>query len=180
MAAALLRESDRSEPAARPPPVGKELRATLAGKAAAMSPLAPRVAQRDGPHIQPRVALTAGAEALQQQVLPHFPQYTLVLDLIHATEYLWDTANALLGETLHSAWRGYVRTWSRCWRDNRRRYHGIGGRGARPRVHGAATASGAADGGLLPTEPPVHALRRVPGEGWPMGTGVVEGRVGTW
>jgi hypothetical protein len=97
--AALLQDSERPEPAARPQPVGKELRATLEGKAVALSRLATRVAQREGPHIQHRVALTDGAEALQQQLLTHVPAYTLILDIIHATEYLWDTANALLGET---------------------------------------------------------------------------------
>ena len=75
-----------------------------------MSRLAPRVAQRDGPHIQHHVALTDGAEALQQQVVTHFPQYTLVLDIIHATEYLWDTANALLGET-HPQRPAWVRAY---------------------------------------------------------------------
>jgi hypothetical protein len=45
------------------------------------------------------VALSDGAEALQQQLVTHLPQHTLVLDIIHATAYLWDTANALLGET---------------------------------------------------------------------------------
>jgi hypothetical protein len=63
--AALLQDSSRPELAARPQPVGKDLRATLAGKAEAMSCLAQRVAQRAGPHIQPRGALTDGAEALQ-------------------------------------------------------------------------------------------------------------------
>lgn len=97
--AALLPEAGCPEPAARPRPEGKELRATLAGKAVAMRRLAQRVAQREGPHLQQRVALTDGAQALQQQLVAHFPGYTLVLDIIHAIEYLWDTANALLGET---------------------------------------------------------------------------------
>jgi hypothetical protein len=35
--AALLQDPDRPEPAGRPQPIGKELRATLEGKAAAMS-----------------------------------------------------------------------------------------------------------------------------------------------
>ena len=96
---ALLQEPGGPAPAARPRPEGKELRATLEGKAVAMRQLAQRVAQRQGPHLQQRVALTDGAEALQQQLLSHFPEHTLVLDIIHATEYLWDTANALLGET---------------------------------------------------------------------------------
>jgi hypothetical protein len=97
--AALRQDSSRLELAAHPTPVGKDLRATLAGKAEARSGLAPRVAQRDGPHIQPRVTRTDGAEALPQQMVTHVPEHTLVLDIIHAPEYLWDTANALLGET---------------------------------------------------------------------------------
>jgi hypothetical protein len=39
-----------------------------------------------------------GAEALPQQMVTHVPEHILVLDIIHATESLWDTANALLGE----------------------------------------------------------------------------------
>jgi hypothetical protein len=84
---------------ARPAPIEKELHATLEGKTLAMRYLVERVAQREGPHLQHRVALSDGAEALQQQLLTHLPQPTLVLDIIHATAYLWDTANALLGET---------------------------------------------------------------------------------
>jgi hypothetical protein len=44
-------------------------------------------------------ALTHGAEAVQQQVMHHLPAHTLVLDCIHPTETLWDTANVLVGET---------------------------------------------------------------------------------
>lgn len=96
---ALLQESGGPAPAARPRPEGKELRATLEGKSVAMSRLVQRVAQRDGPSIQQRVALTDGAEALQQQLESHLPEHTLVLDIIHAPQSRWDTANALLGET---------------------------------------------------------------------------------
>ena len=63
-----------------------------------MRRLAHRVAQRHGPHIQHHVALTDGAQARQQQFVTHVPQYTLDLDIIPGTEFLWDTANALLGE----------------------------------------------------------------------------------
>jgi hypothetical protein len=97
--AALLQEPARPARAARPVPIGKALRATLDGKAVAMTRLVPRGAPRDAVALQHRVALTAGAEALQQQWLSHCPQDTLVLDILHATAYLWDTANALLGDT---------------------------------------------------------------------------------
>jgi hypothetical protein len=106
--AALLQDTGGPEGAARPRPVGKALQATLAGKAAAISRLTPRVAQRDGPHIHPHVALTDGAEARQQQLLTHVPAYTLILDIIQATEYLWDTAHILLGET-HPQCTAWVR-----------------------------------------------------------------------
>jgi hypothetical protein len=64
-----------------------------------MSDLGPRVTQHEGPHIQQHVALTDGAEALPPQVVTHVPASTLILDLIQATESLWDTAHGLLGET---------------------------------------------------------------------------------
>lgn len=107
VAAALLRDLEQDEeasctapaPPARPAPVGKEVRATLAGKTMAFERLARRVAQREGPHIQHRVALTDGAEPLQRQVQDRLSRFTLVLDIIHAVEYLWAAANALLGET---------------------------------------------------------------------------------
>ncbi len=83
----------------RPAPVGKEVRATLAGKDIAFERLTQRVAQREGEHIQHRVALTDGAEPLQCQVKDRLPMFILILDIIHAVEYLWKAANALLGET---------------------------------------------------------------------------------
>jgi hypothetical protein len=106
---ALLREGQEHEPACRPQPVNKELRATLDGKVLAISRLQERAALRDGPELEDRVALSDGAEALQQQLQHHFPHYTLVLDIIHATEYLWDSANALFGEK-HPERTAWVRT----------------------------------------------------------------------
>jgi len=98
--AALLQDCNRpAEATRRPHPVGKELRATLDGKEVALTRLAERARQREGPHIADRVALTDGAEALQKQIEAHFPAHTLMLDIIHVTDYLWDAANALLGET---------------------------------------------------------------------------------
>lgn len=71
--AARRQAPSRLEPAARPQPVGKDRRATLAGQAEAMRHVAARVAQRDGPHLPPHVALTDGAEALPLQVVPPCP-----------------------------------------------------------------------------------------------------------
>jgi len=104
--AALLHEERRADHPSRPQPVQKELRATLDGKAAAIATLQQRAVLREGPHILARLALTDGAESLQQQMLLAFPTFTLILDIIHASEYLWATATALLGETspARTAW----------------------------------------------------------------------------
>lgn len=93
-------------PVARSGPHDKWLFATLDGKSAALSATAEQVRRREGPSIGDRVALTDGAEALQTKVQAQFPDFTLVLDFIHADEYLWKAANALLGETSdqRSAW----------------------------------------------------------------------------
>ena len=77
-------EQDSAPRPQRPIPVGKEVRATLDGKAVAIERLAQRVAQREGQHVQDRVALTDGSEPLQNRVLEQFSRFTLVLDIIHA------------------------------------------------------------------------------------------------
>lgn len=82
----------------RPVPVGKEVRATMDGKDVAFAYLKRKVEQRESEHIKDRVALTDGAPPLQDKAIKGFPSYTLVLDIIHATEYLWDAANAVYGE----------------------------------------------------------------------------------
>ena len=64
----------------------------------ALTRLAKQVTARQGRHIQHQVALCDGCEALQSRLQKHFPQATLILDFVHANEYLWQVANALLGE----------------------------------------------------------------------------------
>jgi len=93
--------SDTTAPRTQAPsgPQAKRLWATLDGKDAALERLVQQAAKYEGPHIQHRVALTDGAEALQNRVQAHFPTFTLVLDFIHANEKLWSAANALFGET---------------------------------------------------------------------------------
>lgn len=82
----------------RPEPVAKELRATLAGKAVAFDHLVEAVRKRDGTHFQHRVALTDGAQALQQRVQDQLVGFDLVLDIVHVTDYVRSGAVALLGE----------------------------------------------------------------------------------
>jgi len=56
------------------------------------------VTAREGEHICDRVALCDGYEPLQTRLTKQFPDFSLILDFIHADEYLWDVANSLLGE----------------------------------------------------------------------------------
>ena len=177
--AALVADPHRSESAARPVPVGKELRATREGKAVAMSCRAQRVAHRAGPHLQQRVARTAGAEALPQPVVTPFPAYTLILDSIPATASLWDTATARLGAT-HPPRTAWVRA------DLEARWAG--------QTDAVITAVEAEVKDPAHTVTPRQAVRRTVGDyrrtrpymhddayrarGWPLGTGVVEGAWG--
>lgn len=112
MAAALMREADDEAASqlrlARPAPVAKQMHATLDGKEAALQHLAQRVAQRDGTHIQERVALTDGSEALQNRTVEHFPTFTLVLDIMHVLDYLWAAARAIYDGQPPELCRGYV------------------------------------------------------------------------
>jgi hypothetical protein len=87
-----------AEAVPRATPQNKHIWATLDGKDTALARLAQQVQGREGDHIQQRVALCDGCEALQTRITAHFPAFTQVLDFIHANEYLWDVANALLGE----------------------------------------------------------------------------------
>ncbi len=80
-------------------PQNKHVWATLDGKDTALQRLANQAEKRDGGHIQQWVALTDGCAALQQRVETHLPGFTLVLDFVHASEYLWTAANRLFGET---------------------------------------------------------------------------------
>lgn len=91
--------ASKPEVQSHPTPHNKWLWATLEGKEAALAFTAKQVASQNGDHITHRVALTDGAEALQARIQRQFPDFTLVLDFIHADEYLWKAANALLGET---------------------------------------------------------------------------------
>lgn len=85
----------------------------MKGKDFAIERLAQRVASREGDHIQHRAARTDGAEPLQDRILGAFPNFELILDIIHAIEYLWDAANALLGET-HSDRTAWVKEQLLC------------------------------------------------------------------
>jgi hypothetical protein len=177
--AALLQESGGPEPAARPRPEGKELRATLEGKAVAMSRLVPRVAPREGPSIQQRVALTDGAEALHQPVVTHLSAYTLILDIIHATEYVWDTAHALLGETppQRLAWvRAYLEP--RLTGQTDAVLTALEAEMKDPTCTGTQRRAVRRTVGYYRRNRPYMRYDEYLAHGWPIGTGVVEGACG--
>jgi hypothetical protein len=179
VAAALLREADRPEPGRRPRPIGKELRATLDGKDAALERLAGRARQREGPRIRDRVALTDGAAALQERLRSHLPGCTLVLDIIHATEYLWDAANALLGERHpgRTAWvRGHLVALLSGRADEL--VAALEAAAAEPERSAAQRAAVHRTIGYYRRNAPYMRYDQYLERGWPIGTGVVEGACG--
>jgi hypothetical protein len=109
-------------------------------------------------------------------VVAHFPAYTLILDVMHATEYLWDTATALLGET-HPQRTAWVRAYLEPL---------LAGQ-----IEAVITALEAEGKDPTCTVTQRQAVRRTVGyyrrnrpymcydeylaQGWPIGTGVVEG-----
>jgi len=161
---------------AREGPRHKQLWATLAGKDAALAEAAARVARRDGPHRTHRVALTDGSQALQERVQRVFPTFTLVLDLIHVTEYLWKAANALLGETAsrRTAW-----VKARTLRLLRSQSAWV----VADLRHLAATPGRARCARTVLTKVAAYLERNAPymdyatylAQGWPIATGVIEG-----
>ena len=80
-------------------PHNKHIWATLDGKDVALARLRLQVALREGAHILRRVALCDGCEALQSRLVLQFQDFILILDFVHANEYLWAAANSWLGET---------------------------------------------------------------------------------
>jgi hypothetical protein len=163
----------------RPAPVGKEVRATLSGKAVAFEHLARRVAQREGKHIRHRVALTDGAEPLQCQVKDRLSMFTLILDIIHAVEYLWKAANALLGET-NPARTAWVREYLSLI---------LSGRTAdviqalEERIEDSSLSTSQREAvnstiGYYRRNLPYMKYDQCLAQGWPIGTGVVEGACG--
>ena len=91
-------KDDKKRKISVPKPQNKHIWATLDGKETALARLEQQVAPRQGSHIQHKVALADGCEALQGWIEKQFPDFTLILDFIHANEYLWKVANSLLGE----------------------------------------------------------------------------------
>jgi hypothetical protein len=172
--AALFRE--KPPHSNRPVPRHKQVFASLDGKAAALRRLARWAAKRDGAHIGQRVALCDGAEALQDQMQAHLPDFPLVLDIIHVIEHLWTAGTALYGETdpQRAAW---VKTQTLDILSSRTET--VIAR-LEDKARALALDSHAAktlrrEAGYLQRNLPFMDYVRYLKHGWPIGTGVVEG-----
>ena len=87
-------------------PIHKHVFATLNGKDAAFDHMMRHVKKRDTTHQKPIIALLDGEPALEHRLKEQLDTHHLthrldavILDIIHATEYLWDVATCLYGET---------------------------------------------------------------------------------
>ena len=161
---------------ARPVPQHKHVFASLDGKAAALQRLARWAAKREGLQIRQRVALTDGAEALQDQMRHYLPNFTLVLDIIHVVEDLWAAGTALYGETdpQRETWVKAQTLDILCSRVDRVLQR------LEENVKTVAATSDAAKtlhrvAGYLHRNRPYMDYARYLKRGWPIGTGVIEG-----
>jgi hypothetical protein len=173
---ALLPDEAESPPPAakRPVPSDKQVFGTLEGKSAALTHLAQQVTRRNQPQFVHHIALTDGSEALQQQVLAHLPTFTLVLDIIHVTEYLWEAANARWGETSPDR-LPWMRHALGCLLDDQLDdlliFLDSQAAGLAPAQHTTLLRVTA----YLRRNRPFMDYHRYLALGWPIGTGVVEG-----
>ena len=144
-----------------------------------MSRVAQRAAPRDGPHLQHHGARPDGAKALSQQVVSPWPEYTLILDLLHATASLGDTANARLGAT-----HPHRTAWVRASREARLAGQTdaviatLEAEGHDPTQTTAQQQAGQRTVGYYRWNRPYMRDDEYVARGWPMGTGVVEGACG--
>lgn len=165
-----------ASPQNRPSPQHKQVFATLAGKTAALKRLAQWVAKREGPHIRQRVALTDGAIALQQQMQAWLPGFTLVLDIIHVVEYVWQAGTAVYGETdpQREVW---VKAQTLAILSSRTaqviQHLEEKARSLAPKSHAAKVLRQVAH--YFQRNLPYMDYARYLQNGWPIGTGVVEG-----
>lgn len=162
--------------AERPEPQHKQLWATLDGKDAALERLQSTVRVRQGNHITHQIALCDGCEALQQRIQDTFADFTLILDVIHVSEYLWKAATALWGECdepripwvkahLHTLLSGQTTQVVSALRDQASQPH------TSPQAHRQLTQSAA----YFARNAPYMAYDDYLAHGWPIASGVIEG-----
>ena len=151
----------------------------MAGKDIAFERLTERVAQREDDHIRHRVALTDGDDALQRRVGNGLSRFTLVLDIIHSSEYLWDAANALLGET-HPDRTAWVEKHLLCVLSGKTAdvIHTLERKVQNPALSSSQRKVVNTTIGYYQRNLPYMQYDQYLARGWPIGTGVVEGACG--
>lgn len=160
----------------RSAPTNKRLFATLDGKDIALARTADHVQKQEGSHIQARVALTDGAEALQQRVLTVFAGFVLVLDCIHAIEYLWKAANALLGESSEARtfWVKTRALWL-LWGQGEKVIADLRQIASEPGTSATARKTLESVANYYERNQGYMRYNEYLASGWPIGTGVIEG-----
>lgn len=168
------KEKERATERTRP--CNKRLWATLLGKEAALLFAFREAAKQEGAHIIARLALTDGAEALQALVRKFFPTFQLILDFIHADEYLWDAANALLGEKSpeRNSWVE-VRTRQLLSGQTSAVIDDLKEIAERKRTKAAAKKALLKTAGYYERNAPYMHYDQYLEAGWPIATGVIEG-----
>jgi hypothetical protein len=126
--------------------------------------------------LKDRVALTDGSRALQLKVEEHLPDFTLILDIIHVTEYLWEAANTLLGET-HPGRPWWVADALRCLLadDHQPLFQHLEWQQARLGLSAGNRKTLKKVLAYLRRNRPYMDYQHYLAQGWPIGTGVVEG-----
>jgi len=92
----------------RPRPKNKRLRATMHGKDAAFPEIRRQLDERDPTGTKTWIALTDGADALQERVYQHLTGpngIVLVLDVMHVLGYLWPVAFTFFDDGIPEASR---------------------------------------------------------------------------
>lgn len=160
----------------RPPIHGKQTFGTLDGKTVALEQLSARVAPHQQTSIVHRIALTDGALALQQQTGAAFPDFTLILDLIHVVEYLWDAVNVLLGE-IHPDRTAWMTDALRCLLDDDldQLLGHLDYQRSSPALSTAQQKTLTTVVNYLRRNQPYMQYQHYLAQGWPIGTGVIEG-----
>jgi hypothetical protein len=169
--------TEAAQPAAqRPSPTAKQVFGTLGGKQAAFEHLARQVAKRQTEQLKDRVALTDGSRALQLKVARYLPEFTLILDIIHVAEYLWEAANALLGET-HPGRQWWVADALRCLLadDHQTLFQHLERQQARLGLSVSKRKTLKKVLAYLRRNLPYMDYQHYLAQGWPIGTGVIEG-----
>ena len=119
---------------------------------------------------------TTQLDLLETLSRKHQVKLTIVLDLMHVSEYLWSASVAFHAEASPQREQWVGERLLQCLAGQGR----AGGRGHAPQRHAARTVDRAASargcGGRLPAQPhAVHALSRYLAAGLPIATGVIEG-----